>query len=130
MFVRGNCCLAAVCDVPGAGSAGLEGVLSIDVGVIDGERSHYTGAEARKVRSLKGDRLDAKRAAPAARADSGTPLACAGVGALLRAAPSEIKTPNGRSSWRFGQQRFRPPVLPHTQNLPSGAEGFARTTAL
>jgi hypothetical protein len=63
---------------------------------------------------VKGDRLDAKRAAAAWADGGGTPLAAVGVGALLRAASSEIKTPSGRSSWSFGQQGFRlPHVLPH-----------------
>jgi hypothetical protein len=73
---------------------------------------------------VEGGRLDAQRAA-AAWADGGViPLAQAGVGAFLRAASSEIKTPSGRSSWSSGQQGFGlPHVLPHMQKLRPGGRG-------
>ena len=70
------------------------------------------------------DRLDAKRAAAAWAGGGGTRLAAVGVGALLRAASSQIKTPSGRSSRSFGQQGFRlPHVLPHMHKLRRGVGG-------
>jgi putative transposase len=73
---------------------------------------------------VEGGRLDAKRAAAAWAEGGGNPLAQVGVGALLRAASSGIKTPSGRESWTFGQQGFRlPHVLPHMQKLRTGVRG-------
>jgi hypothetical protein len=89
----------------------------------DGSRIQRDLYSAYLASFVQGGRLDAKRAA-AAWADGGVPLAAVGVGALLRAASSEIKTPSGRSSWSFGQQGFRlPRVLPHMQKLRPGAGG-------